>query len=295
MSEGSKMEQLTINNVSKQYGHRKILDNLSFQLAPAKIYGLLGRNGAGKSTLLNIITNRIFPTSGEVKIGDQDINNDDRELGKIYLMSEVDMYTKRTTIKRMMELADEAYENFDFQNAERLLAAFELNPKEFFANLSTGQRTAAKLVVALNVNAEYILLDEPVLGLDANHRDLFYKELIKSFQNKPRTFVLSTHLIEEIQQLVEHVLIINDHQLVEDADVEELLSKAYAISGPAADVDSYTDGLNVLSTEMLGNIKTAYVLDQLDDQRVFSDRVTIGHYDLQHLFIYLTNGGAQHD
>lgn len=289
------MEQLTINKLTKKYGHKVILDNLSFQLEPAKIYGLLGRNGAGKSTLLNIITNRIFPTSGEVKIGDHNINNDDDQLGKIYLMSEVDMYTKRTTIKRMMELADEAYENFDFKNAERLLKGFELDQKEIFANLSTGQRTAAKLVVALNVNADYILLDEPVLGLDANHRELFYKELIKTFQNKPRTFVLSTHLIEEIQQLVEHVIIINDHKIIEDADVESLLNRAYAISGPADDVDAYTNGLNVLDTETMGNIKTAYVLDKLNDQRVIPDRVKIDHYDLQHLFIYLTNGGEQHD
>ena len=289
------MEQLTVNKLTKKYGHKVILDNLSIQLKPAKIYGLLGRNGAGKSTLLNIITNRIFPTSGEVKIGDHNINNDDDQLGKIYLMSEVEMYTKRTTIKRMMELADEAYENFDFKNAERLLKGFELDQKEIFANLSTGQRTEAKLVVALNVNADYILLDEPVLGLDANHRELFYKELIKTFQNKPRTFVLSTHLIEEIQQLVEHVIIINDHKIIEDADVESLLNKAYAISGPADDVNAYANGLNVLDTETMGNIKTAYVLDKLNDHRVIPDRVKIDHYDLQHLFIYLTNGGEQHD
>lgn len=289
------MEQLTVNKLTKKYGHKVILDNLSFQLEPAKIYGLLGRNGAGKSTLLNIITNRIFPTSGEVKIGDHNINNDDDQLGKIYLMSEVEMYTKRTTIKRMMELADEAYENFDFKNAERLLKGFELDQKEIFANLSTGQRTEAKLVVALNVNADYILLDEPVLGLDANHRELFYKELIKTFQNKPRTFVLSTHLIEEIQQLVEHVIIINDHKIIEDADVESLLNKAYAISGPADDVNAYVNGLNVLDTETMGNIKTAYVLDKLNGHRVIPDRVKIDHYDLQHLFIYLTNGGEQHD
>lgn len=295
MSGVSKMEQLTVNKLTKKYGKKVILDDLSFQLAPAKIYGLFGRNGAGKSTLLNIITNRIFPTSGDIKLGDQDVNNNDQELGKIYLMSEVDMYTKRTTIKRMMELADEAYENFDFQNAQRLLKEFALDPQEIFANLSTGQRTTAKLVVALNVNADYILLDEPVLGLDANHRELFYKELIKTFQNKPRTFVLSTHLIEEIQQLVERVIIIDNHKIIEDADVETLLNQAYAISGPGQDVDNYTNGLNVLSTETMGNIKTTYVLDQLDDQQVIPDRVKIDHYDLQHLFIYLTNGGEQHD
>lgn len=285
------MEQLSINHITKRFGRQTVLDDISFTLAPAKIYGLLGRNGAGKSTLLNIITNRIFPTAGTVKLGDQDANDNDDVLGRVFLMSETNLYPKRTSILRMFDLANEAYGQFNYQTAARQLKEFGLDEKQHLSNLSTGQQTIAKFVLALNVDADYILMDEPVLGLDAAHRDLFYQELLKSYQTKPRTFVLSTHLIEEVQQLVEHVIIIDQAKVVADDDVQNLLERAHTVSGPANQVDKYTAGLRVLASEDLGNIRTTYLLDDLDDQRVLPDQVKLGHYDLQHLFIYLTNGG----
>lgn len=288
------MEQLKISHLSKKFGRRVILDDVSFTLEPAKIYGLLGRNGAGKSTLLNLISNRIFPTSGSIKLGDQEINTD-QTLDKIFLIGEDNLYYKQVKINQMFDLADGAYGNFDYQNAEQMLKQFELDGNQKFAKLSTGQKTAAKISLALNVDADYIFLDEPVLGLDANHREIFYQELIKSYQKRPRTIVLSTHLIDEIQQLVEHVILIDRHRVLEDADVQDLLDRAYDISGPAKLVDQYTEGLNVLLTTDLGNVRTAHVFDQLPEDRILPDQVQIGHYDLQHLFIYLTNGGQQED
>ena len=288
------MEQLKISHLSKKFGRRVILDDVSFTLEPAKIYGLLGRNGAGKSTLLNLISNRIFPTSGSIKLGDQEVNTD-QTLDKIFLIGEDKLYYKQVKINQMFDFADGAYGNFDYQNAEQMLKQFELDGNQKFAKLSTGQKTAAKISLALNVDADYIFLDEPVLGLDANHREIFYQELIKSYQKRPRTIVLSTHLIDEIQQLVEHVILIDRHRVLEDADVQDLLDRAYDISGPAKLVDQYTEGLNVLSTTDLGNIRTAHVFDQLPEDRILPDQVQIGHYDLQHLFIYLTNGGQQED
>lgn len=286
------MEQLTISHLTKKFGRQLVLDDVSFTLEPAKIYGLLGRNGAGKSTLLNLISNRIFPTSGSVKLGDQEVNTD-QTLDKVFLIGEDNLYYKQVKISQMFDLADGAYGHFDYQNAERMLKRFGLGAKQKFAKLSTGQKTAAKISLALNVDADYIFLDEPVLGLDANHREIFYQELIKSYQKRPRTIVLSTHLIDEIQQLVEHVILIDQHRVLEDADVQELLDRAYEISGPAKLVDQYTAGLNVLSTADLGNIRTAHVFDQLPEDRILPDQVQIGHDDLQHLFIYLTNGGQQ--
>lgn len=288
------MEQLKISHLSKKFGRRVILDDVSFTLELAKIYGLLGRNGAGKSTLLNLISNRIFPTSGSIKLGDQEVNTD-QTLDQVFLIGEDNLYYKQVKINQMFDLADGAYGNFDYQNAEQMLKRFELEGNQKFAKLSTGQKTAAKISLALNVDADYIFLDEPVLGLDVNHREIFYQELIKSYQKRPRTIVLSTHLIDEIQQLVEHVILIDRHQVLEDTDVQDLLDRAYDISGPAKLVDQYTEGLNVLSTTDLGNIRTAHVFDQLPEDRILPDQVQVGHYDLQHLFIYLTNGGQQKD
>lgn len=262
---------------------------MSFNLAPAKIYGLLGRNGAGKSTLLNIITNRIFPTSGMVAMGPQNVNNNDEELGKIYLMSESNMYPKTTRVKRMLADADSFYGKFDFANARRMLGQFGINEKARFSNLSTGQKTAVKITIALNVNAPYVLLDEPTLGLDVNYRETFYRELLRTYSEKPRTFVLSTHLISEVQQLVEDVLILHEGKIIVNEPVEELLGRAFLVSGPAQLVDEYTAGQTTTDSQTIGNLKETAVIGELDALRPIPDQVQIKHLDLQRAFTALTN------
>ena len=286
------MEQLKIEHLTKKFGRHVILNDVSFTLEPAKIYGLLGRNGAGKSTLLNLISNRIFPTSGSIKLGEDEVNTD-KTLDKIFLIGEDNLYYKQVTINQMFDLADAAYGNFNYKNAQQMLERFELDGAGKFDKLSTGQKTAAKITLALNVNADYIFLDEPVLGLDANHREIFYQEVIKTYQARPRTIVISTHLIDEVQQLLEDVILLDHQHIIEDDSVQNLLSRAYDISGPAKLVEQYATGLRVLGKEDLGNIRTAHVFDQLPDDRILPDQVQIDRYDLQHLFIYLTNGGQQ--
>ena len=286
------MEQLKVSHLTKKFGRHVILNDVTFTLEPAKIYGLLGRNGAGKSTLLNLISNRIFPTSGSIKLGEDEVNTD-KTSDKIFLIGEDNLYYKQVTINQMFDLADAAYGNFNYKNAQQMLERFELDGASKFDKLSTGQKTAAKITLALNVNADYIFLDEPVLGLDANHREIFYQEVIKTYQARPRTIVISTHLIDEVQQLLEDVILLYHQHIIEDDSVQNLLSRAYDISGPAKLVEQCTTGLRVLGKEDLGNIRTAHVFDQLPDDRILPDQVQIDHYDLQHLFIYLTNGGQQ--
>lgn len=283
------MTTLKINHLTKQFGHHVILNDLDFKIEPQKIYGLLGRNGAGKSTLLNIINNRNFPSDGEIIMDNQSINNNATALQRLYLMSETNMYTKRTKVRDIFRLADDGYGNFNYALAHRLTKAFGIQETDHLSNLSTGLTTIAKLITALCVNADFIFLDEPTLGLDAGHRELFYRELVKTYEERPRTFVLSTHLISEVQPLVEHVWILDDHQFIQDTDVDTLLANAYAISGPAHLVDEYTDGLNVLDSQMMANIKTAYVVQPLDDSKVIPDQVKIDHIDLQKAFMALTN------
>lgn len=289
------MDKLKVRGISKRYGKKRVLDNLSFELEPAKIYGLLGRNGAGKTTLLNIITDRIFANSGQVLLGDATVAGNRAALAQIYLMSEADLVAKHTKFSELAAVLAATY-GFDFAEARRMLAGFGLDEQAVLAKLSTGLKTAAKLVLALNVRANYVFLDEPTLGLDANHRELFYQELMKTYEARPRTFVISTHLINEVQQLLEGVIILDDSKIIKDQPVNDLLANAYEISGPAAKVDEYTAGMTVLTTRQLGKIKTATVVEPLPDQRVIPDQVKLDHLDLQHTFTALTtHGGMNND
>ncbi len=205
---------IEIKNVSKSYGATLALDNFSVTFAPERIYGLLGRNGAGKTTLLNAITGRIFADGGSITLSGQSVLENDNPLGQIYMMSEQMLYPEKMKVKDAFRWTKQFYPDFDTEYALDLAERFKLNVNKATKSLSTGYASIFKLITALATNAQYVFLDEPVLGLDANHRDLFYRVLLEKYSEKPFTAVLSTHLVEEISGLVEQVVIIKDGKLL---------------------------------------------------------------------------------
>ena len=165
---------------------------------------------------------------------------------------------------------------------------FELNTDKAVRSLSTGYRSIFKVIIALSVNIPYILLDEPVLGLDANHREVFYRLLIEKYSNAPCTIVISTHLIEEVSNVIENVMIIKKGRIIRDETREELLSKGYTVSGATSKIDSYILGKTVIGTDSLGGLKSAYILGDLDRANIPED-IEVSKMDLQKLFVQLTN------
>lgn len=282
------MNGIEVKNTSKNFGNVQALKDVSVHFEENKIYGLLGRNGAGKSTLLNIITGRIFATEGDVLVDGEKALENDLQLQKIYMMSEKNYYPEGMKIRDVFKWTKEFYPDFDEAYANSLAAKFELNTKKKVKTLSTGYSSIFKLITALATNARYILLDEPVLGLDANHRDMFYKILIEKFSENPSTVIISTHLIEEAAGVIDHVVIIKEGRIIKDESREELMSKGYTASGTASVVDSFIAGKNVLGTDSLGGLKTAYVLETLDRSSIPAG-IEISKMDLQRLFIQLTN------
>lgn len=281
------MKQIEVRELNKYFGDTKALQNVSVKLEEGKIYGLLGRNGAGKSTLLNVITNRIFANSGTVLVdGDKAQENDDAQR-KIFLMSEKSYYPENFRVKDIFYWTKEFYGAFDTEEAARLSELFGLDEKKRFRKLSTGYQSIAKIVVALSLYIPYILLDEPVLGLDANHRDLFYKLLLESYSAHPRTIVISTHLIEESAKLLEEVVIIKNGEIIEVNTTESLCASGYSVEGAAEAVQAFTAGKKVIGTERLGSLQVAYVRGERPAQ--LPQGLTLGAMDLQKLFIQLTN------
>jgi len=155
-------------------------------------------------------------------------------------------------------------------------------------SLSTGYSSIFKLITALSTNAPYLLLDEPVLGLDANHRDLFYKVLIEKISENPCTVVISTHLIEEVAGVIDQVVIIRDGVIIRNESRDELLSKGYTVSGPAGFIEAFSAGKQVLGIDQLGGLKTAYILGELKKSDV-PKGIEVSKMDLQRMFIQLTN------
>lgn len=278
---------IVINQVSKSFGPVRALNRVSVTLEEGKIYGLLGRNGAGKSTLLNVLTDRIFPEEGSVTVDGEPVRDNDRALSKMYLMSEKNCYPESMRVKEAFRWTKEFYPDFDQEFAWNLAAAFELNTNAKVNKLSTGYSSIFKLTVALSVNTPYVLLDEPVLGLDANHRDLFYRTLLARYTQRPFTVVISTHLIEEVASLIEDVVVIHKGEVLRQGSCQDLLSQGYTVTGPKGLVEEYLKGKNVLGVDTLGGLESAYVLGD-PDRTSLPQGLELSGLDLQKLFILMT-------
>ena len=264
---------LNIENLYKTYGKKNVLNDISVNFQAEKIYGLLGNNGAGKSTLLNIINNRIFDTKGKITLDGRLVTENEKSLNNIHLMSEDDLYPSKLKIKSLFHLMENFYGDFDWKLANEMLSEFELEPTKRMSKLSTGYRSIAKLIIALCVPCEYIFLDEPVLGLDANHRELFYNYLIETYQENPRTFVISTHLIEEISNILEKVIILDKGKIIEDDSVENILENTYIVTGSIEEVEAFTDQLQILEKTTLGGSLTAFVKGELPQNKMGNIKV----------------------
>lgn len=278
---------LRITGVTKRFQDVTALSQVSLSYEPGRIYGLLGRNGAGKSTLLNIISGRVFADEGQVTLDGRTLPENDEALGQIYCMSEQNLYPESMRVRQAFKWSGMFYPKWDQVKALDLARSFELDPHRKITKLSTGYRSIFKAITALSSGAPYLLFDEPVLGLDANNRDLFYREMVKTFSEGETTIILSTHLIEEAANMLDHVTIIQDGRIMEDIETEELKSAYRQIVGPAVDVDRALAGMQPISVESIGGLKSAIVRGSLPDS--LPSEVKIVPVSLQQLFIALTN------
>lgn len=283
------MRKIEVRNISKRYGQVRAVDGVTLTFEEGKIYGLLGRNGAGKSTLLGMISNRVFADDGEVLIAGESAFENDRAQANVYVMSEKDYYPGSMRVKDVFRWTNAFYQGaLRMELALKLCDLFALDPQKKVKQLSTGYGSIYKIITALSLTVPFLLLDEPVLGLDAYHRDLLYKVMLENYAELPRTIVISTHLIEEVSSLLEEVIIIKSGKIVEQAPIERLLASGYTVTGPAAIVDAYMRDKNKIGEDTLGGVKAAYALGTPDRDNVPA-QLEISRIDLQKLFIQLTN------
>ena len=218
---------LTLDNITKSYADIKALDNVSTKFETGHIYGLLGRNGAGKSTMIKTITGKIFADDGTIALDGKNPIIDEGAKRNIYCVGEDNFFVSGEKVKKIFkEYA--YYTNRSFDEMCMLADKFELNINKSWEKLSTGYRTIFKDILALTASESYIFFDEPILGLDATHRELFYQLMLEQF-NLDKCFVISTHLIEEVSKLIDSVKLIHHGKLIVDEEKEALLTDLHRV------------------------------------------------------------------
>jgi ABC-2 type transport system ATP-binding protein len=287
---------IQIDKITKQYGTLRALDQVSFQMERNKIYGLLGRNGAGKTTLMHILTAQIFPTSGSMKVfGSQPYENNE-VLRQICFIKESQAYSKTMKLNHVMNFASLVYPNWDQAYAESLLKDFGLPANRKMKQLSRGMLSAAGIVIGLASRAPLTIFDEPYLGLDAASRILFYDRLLEDYSENPRTIILSTHLIDEVNRLLEHVIIMDKGKIIIDEDADELREMAYTVTGRSDRMEGFIQSRKVLHSDSFGALKSMTILGRLDETaRLDAEEagLELDRVSLQQLFVHLTSGSQE--
>ena len=215
-------ELLTFSKVTKTFGNKTALSNVSFSLESGKIVGLLGPNGSGKTTILKLANGLLQPTSGEILI-------EGSHLG-IKSKSIVSFLPERTYLNDWMRVCDlltffsDFYEDFSMEKARDMLHSLHINENDKLKTMSKGTKEKVQLILVMSRNAHIYLLDEPIGGVDPAARDYILNTIISNYSENS-TVLISTHLIQDVEKIFDDVLFLSDGEIVLNDSVDNIREK----------------------------------------------------------------------
>ena len=212
------MEELLIcKGVNKNYGDKKVLKDVNFSIPRGKIIGLLGKNGTGKTTLIKLINDLLTLDSGEILIDGKKIGVESKKI--ISYLPERTYLDKSMTVNEVIDMFSEFYDNFDSKKARKLLKDLKLDVNSKLSKMSKGMQEKVQLVLVMSRKALLYILDEPLGGVDPATRDYILDTILTNF-NEGASIIISTHLIADIERILDEVIFIDNGKidLIEEAD-----------------------------------------------------------------------------
>ncbi len=221
MTNGNQIVQM--RNVSKRFGKIQALDKLNLDIKRGEIIGLLGANGAGKSTLLRHIIGLYLADQGECITFETDAGKlTPKELGRIgYVHQEGELLEWMTT-KQLIRYVSAYYENWNHELEEKYIADFDVSPKDRVGSLSPGQRQKVAILLAIGFEPELLILDEPASTLDPIARSQFLDLLLQIIQDENRTIIISSHILSDVEKVIDHTLIMREGKILRDIRFDQL-------------------------------------------------------------------------
>ena len=221
---------VTISGLSKAYGHFMALNNLNLNIPRGRIIGLLGPKGSGKTTLIKLLNGLLTPSSGQILIDGNAPGVETKK--KVSYLPERTYLTSSRTVIDLVEYFEDFYDNFNREKAMSMLESLQINLNSRLKTLSKGTKEKVQLVLVMSREADLYILDEPIAGVDPAARDFILKTIIGNY-NENASILLSTHLISDIEAVLDDVIFIRDGQIMLCSSVENI-RETYGKS-----VDSY--------------------------------------------------------
>ncbi|MGZ8831234.1 MAG: ABC transporter ATP-binding protein, partial [Thermoanaerobaculia bacterium] len=216
------MACIEARGLRKTYGTTIALDGVDLRVEEGRILGLIGPNGAGKSTALNAILG-LTPYQGELRVlGRDPWTERDRLTRDVAFISDVALLPRWIRVSQLLDYVAGVHPRFDRAKAERFLAKTTVRRTSKVRELSKGMVTQLHLALVMAIDAKLLVLDEPTLGLDILYRKQFYDSLLNDYFDRSRTIVVTTHQVEEVQDVLTDIMFINRGRIVFDCSMEDV-------------------------------------------------------------------------
>jgi len=256
---------LKVENVTFRYGKKRgpVLEDFSLSLKAGGIYGLLGKNGAGKSTLLYLISGALTPETGHVLY--QGVNTRRRRastLSDIFLVPE-EFTLPPISFAEYVKLNSRFYPKFSNENLVKNVATFSLDINMNLGAVSMGQKKKAFMCFALATNTSLLLMDEPTNGLDIPGKTAF-RRFIASAMDDERTVVISTHQVKDVDRLLDHIIIMDNHHVLFNRSVDEIMSRLKFLTTDTPDII----GKSLYTQSVLGGYQVIVPNEDSDDTQI---------------------------
>ncbi len=216
------MELLKCIHLEKSFGNKKVLQDINLTIPRGKIIGLLGKNGQGKTTLIKLINDLLTPTKGEILVNGKNIGVDSKK--SISYLPERTYLDKTMTVDKVIEYFENFYDNFDSKKARKLLKDLDLDTTLKLSKMSKGMQEKVQLVLVMSRIADLYILDEPLGGVDPATRDYILDIILSNF-NESASVIISTHLIADIERILDEVIFIDKGKIILHSDSDELRKK----------------------------------------------------------------------
>jgi len=249
-------------NLSKSYGSHQALKSVNFSVERGRIVGLVGPNGAGKTTILKAILG-LTSYDGELKVLGMDPARQRHQImKKVSFIADVAILPKWLKVKDAVRFVTETHPNFNLERAEYFLSKTNISKESKVKELSKGMVAQLHLALVMSIEAELLVLDEPTLGLDILYRKEFYNQLLTEFFDEGRSILVTTHQIEEIENLLTDLLFIKDGEIILNATMDEIADR-YVEVMVSKENTQQAEALNpVMQRDVFG--RKVYLFDGVD-------------------------------
>jgi len=254
---------IKVKNLTKYYGKLKALDNIELEIPHGRIIGLLGKNGAGKSTFMRCILG-FLKHKGEIEILGKTIKRHQESVHEdIAFIPDVNSLDDRLTVKQTMDYVSAINKSWNHEKAKGLLANSDLKSNQKVGTLSKGMKTKLYLLITLSLDVKILLLDEPTLGLDIVFRKEFFNTILGEFYDEAKTIIISTHQVEEVEQILQDIIFIDEGKIILQQDIEELKNEYSIFTVPSDQKEKLEQHNPKVINKTLGHVSA--VLDSKID------------------------------